>query len=508
MNLIQLDQLAVLGNGNSRGWLEWDGVKMFLAASPSGVEPPPLPPEIPPVVVDPVDPTPENPNPNPEPTVPVDATTETVYTDPGSYQYIVPKGITKLDYVLIGAGGAGGTGYMLNWNAGGGGQAGQVRVGQIAVKAGDVINVVIGTAGSPRGSAGSSGNPGTQSSLSVNGNVVVAYGGDGGGAGAPGSIGGSGYEFYAPSTGIGSVAAVEVLGGGNIPSGWGNVTEDADAYGIYSDGYGSKPHKNGGRGGTNGLGAGGDGGPWSWNGPGPEISPGRAGGWPGGGGGGGGSDEGTGIAPGGYGANGGAYLFTGQGYLRRFPSGVSEKSPLERAGANTRCLYRYTVRPSNDDHGKENGCCVAPSSLIHTPNGDVRIDTLKAGDPVYSYDLEQGAIVPNVILQVRIHERTALYDIYFEDGRVLSITNDHPMLSESGWTSIDPSMAFESYLGLQTEQFTENSKLIEIGRTNRIVGMAKRSGQFHTYTLSVGGEENTKSFIADRVVVHNVRRCD
>lgn len=504
MNLIQLDQLAVLGNGNSRGWLEWDGVKMFLAASPSGIEPPPLPPEIPPVVVDPVDPTPENPNPNPDPTVPVDATTETVYTDPGTYQYIVPKGITKLDYVLIGAGGAGGTGYMLNWNAGGGGQAGQVRVGQITVKAGDVINVVIGSGGSPRGSAGSSGNPGTQSSLSINGNVVVAYGGDGGGAGAPGSIGGSGYSYGPPGVAGTQTASVEVLGGGNIPGGWGNLTSDVDAYGVYNDGYGSKPHKNGGRGGTNGLGAGGEGGPWSWTGPGPEISPGRAGGWPGGGGGGGGSDEGTGIAPGGYGANGGAYLFTGQGYLRRFPSGVAELSPLDRAGANTKCVYSYAEIPANDN----NGCCVGANSLIHTPNGDVRIDSLSVGDSVYSYDLEQGAIVPNVIVGISVHRREALYDVYFADGRILPITDDHPMLTESGWASFDPGKTFDSYLGLRALGFSAESQLVFVGKDVQIVRIEQRLGPFDTYTLSVGGEENTKSFIADYVVVHNRRRCD
>lgn len=504
MNLIQLDQLAVLGNGNSRGWLEWDGVKMFLAASPSGIEPPPLPPEIPPVVVDPVDPTPENPNPNPEPTVPVDATTETVYTDPGTYQYIVPKGITKIDYVLIAAGGAGGTGYQLNWNAGGGGQAGQIRVGQIAVKAGDVISVTIGSGGAPRGSAGSSGNPGAQSSLSVNGNVVVAYGGEGGGAGAPGSIGGGGYNFWAPGFAGMPVASVEVLGGGNVPGGWGNVTNDVDAYGVYTAAYGSKPHKNGGRGGTNGLGAGGEGGPWSWDGPGPEVSPGRAGGWPGGGGGGGGSDEGTGIAPGGYGANGGAYLFTGQGYLRRFPSGVSERSPIERAGANTRCSYSYDALPVNDN----NGCCVADSTLIHTPSGDFRIDTLTVGDAIYSYDLEQDAVVPNVILGISVHERKELFDVYFADGRVLSITDDHPMLCAGGWASFDPEKTAHSYMGLVADPFDVNATLVELGRSNAIVKILRRTGPFNTYTLSVGGEENTQSFIADYVVVHNRRRCD
>jgi hypothetical protein len=76
----------------------------------------------------------------PSVTIPV----RVVFTS-GSGAWVVPTGLTSIDYLLVGGGGGGGAGSGTG--AGGGGGGGSVKTGSIVVTPGDVYNYVIGNGG-------------------------------------------------------------------------------------------------------------------------------------------------------------------------------------------------------------------------------------------------------------------------------------------------------------------------------------------------------------------------
>ena len=107
-----------------------------------------------------------------------------IFTGAGTTTWTVPTGVSSVDYLIVGGGGAGG--YYL----GGGGAGGFVeRTGQTA---GSSIQITVGAGGIASSSYSSSSN-GSNSSVNINGVTVIAYGGGAGSyAQESGHAGGSG----------------------------------------------------------------------------------------------------------------------------------------------------------------------------------------------------------------------------------------------------------------------------------------------------------------------------
>jgi hypothetical protein len=109
-------------------------------------------------------------------------------------------GVTRVWYLLVGAGGAGGGCTATTNNGAGGGGGGQVKVGTLAVTPGTPVTVTIGAGGT--GVSGAGGNSGASSQFGS----VTAYGGGGGGttgnggADSPGGGGAAGGGGGAGST--------------------------------------------------------------------------------------------------------------------------------------------------------------------------------------------------------------------------------------------------------------------------------------------------------------------
>lgn len=82
------------------------------------------------------------------------------------------------------------------------------------------------------------------------------------------------------------------------------------------------------------------------------------------------------------------------------------------------------------------GChfCAVPDSPVLTSEGLKAIQDLKVGDTVISYDTKTFSFVEDSI--VGILEREYCGDILtfeFENGGKLSVTPDHPLLTQRGW---------------------------------------------------------------------------
>jgi hypothetical protein len=122
----------------------------------------------------------------------VNKTTDvTLYTTPGNFVWTKPTGAILLDVICIGAGGGGGSGRRgasstARFGGNGGFGGGYSRATFDASYIGSTVSVTVGSGGS--GGAAqtvntSNGNAGTAGGNSSFGNLIVANGGDGGGAG-------------------------------------------------------------------------------------------------------------------------------------------------------------------------------------------------------------------------------------------------------------------------------------------------------------------------------------
>ncbi len=132
------------------------------------------------------------------------------YPTPGTYQFRIPGGVTRL-YALLGAGGgSGGTMYIDNRYPGGGGGGGGNCAGTIDVLPGQILTVFVGGSGSvsaiqmPDGSQPLTATPGSQGYDGSYGAGGAAGSGTGGEVG-PGAAGSSATGSGNISTGVGGL---------------------------------------------------------------------------------------------------------------------------------------------------------------------------------------------------------------------------------------------------------------------------------------------------------------
>jgi uncharacterized repeat protein (TIGR01451 family) len=87
--------------------------------------------------------------------------------------------------------------------------------------------------------------------------------------------------------------------------------------------------------------------------------------------------------------------------------------------------------------------CFLSGTQISTPRGDKPIETLTAGDRVWSFDEQTGKVVANEVEELVTSQTDAYYIIETASGRQIKATGDHPVytgrqlsLRESLWTRI------------------------------------------------------------------------
>lgn len=201
----------------------------------------------------------------------------------GYYEWVVPAGVTKIDWIVVGGGGGGGNG--AGGHGGGGGAGGVVAYGHDRVIAGETLRVTVGAGGS----ASTQGSPSYINTVTPSiRDKVYAFGGLGG----------------ATASGAGGTGGAS-LGGLNGQGGNGGTTNTSGQFG--GPGIGGRNGGGPGTGGTQaGGGGGGTGGPLSVGGnggsgtgsPSRNGTAGTVGAGGGGGAGGPGGSDGTGGAGG------------------------------------------------------------------------------------------------------------------------------------------------------------------------------------------------------------------
>ena len=158
-------------------------------------------------------------------------TTTVTITATGAGTWTCPTGVTSVDVQVWGAGGSGGGGGSTNAHGGGGGGGGGYSAATVGVTPGVTYNLTVG-AGGAQVANGSNGNPGGNSTITLDGpTVVTANGGAGGLTGNGGTrAGGAG--------GTGSTSNGGNGGDGNAGDGAGGGGEGACTTGNGADGIG------------------------------------------------------------------------------------------------------------------------------------------------------------------------------------------------------------------------------------------------------------------------------
>jgi intein/homing endonuclease len=151
-----------------------------------------------------------------------------------------------------------------------------------------------------------------------------------------------------------------------------------------------------------------------------------------------------------------------------------------------------------------NAPCFVAGTMVTLEDGSLKkIEDVKSGDIVSTFDLKTGEIKQNVVNAVFSKQVNQIVEYKFNNGDVLKCTSDHPIFVEGkGWTSYDSTLSNEMY------SLEEDVKQIEIGDNvklfdglSMIVDIIKHEEDTLVYNLQ--DIEGNHNFFANNVLVHN-----
>lgn len=184
------------------------------------------------------------------------------FSNPGSYSFVIPYGVTSISAIGIGGGGGGGGGGLAGngeMGGGGGGGGALAYVNNIAVTPGETLGIYVG-GGGIGGSNGANGTGGAWSRILRSSTVLLSAsaGGNGAGGNGGGSTGGNGGTV---GVGVGGAGGKGGAGGSSGGGGGGGTGGYAGSGGAGGGGYsgGDYSYTNG-QSGAGGGGGGGGGG--------------------------------------------------------------------------------------------------------------------------------------------------------------------------------------------------------------------------------------------------------
>ena len=147
----------------------------------------------------------------------------------------------------------------------------------------------------------------------------------------------------------------------------------------------------------------------------------------------------------------------------------------------------------------DTSCCLLAGTKITMADGsDKVIEEVKVGDSVLCYDVDDQEANVSVVQSIHSPTRTHYFEVHFEDGRCLWITNDHPIYCLSGWRCIDPTRISSMPVGkLEVGDGVANSD----GTYTGVTLIRRHEGPIQTWILE--NVEPFHTFYAENFLVHN-----
>lgn len=154
------------------------------------------------------------------------------------------------------------------------------------------------------------------------------------------------------------------------------------------------------------------------------------------------------------------------------------------------------------------GCCpIDPPSCfpagteISLPDGNTRnIEDVEVGDQVIS-QAEDGTRSISQVKEVESPVRLQMCQLSFENGDVLELTDEHPLLTTGGWKAIDPTNTHEEVPGLPVSTLNVGDQVITDSSQETVSAIACRSEKNQTYNLILDGASRT--YFANGYLAHN-----
>jgi hypothetical protein len=160
--------------------------------------------------------------------------------------------------------------------------------------------------------------------------------------------------------------------------------------------------------------------------------------------------------------------------------------------------------PQTGGGGGGGGSCFIAGTKILLADGKTQknIEDVRVGDKVMGYDTTAKKLVPETVLVTEHPIRDHHYTIRLADGTEIGLTREHPLYSEKGWASIDPTSTLADNPKLIVAQLTVGDKLLEAsGKFVSIISIDYIPGNIQTYNLKhVTGFND---FVANGIVAHN-----
>ena len=136
--------------------------------------------------------------------------------------------------------------------------------------------------------------------------------------------------------------------------------------------------------------------------------------------------------------------------------------------------------------GSGGGGCFTGDTLVSTPDGQVRIDELKEGSEVVSFD-DKGNTYTAKVLKVHVHDNEQVYRYGFWGGEYLDATPNHWVLNQ-----------YNAFVAIGSLGYDDC--LIDVMGHLRPMMSREELGAFTVYNLTV---ERRHTFIANNIRVHN-----
>ena len=133
--------------------------------------------------------------------------------------------------------------------------------------------------------------------------------------------------------------------------------------------------------------------------------------------------------------------------------------------------------------------CFVAGTVVDTPGGPRRIETLVVGDTVWAFDVATLRRVARPVTAVHSSHVTAVRRIALDD-RVLTCSGEHPLWSSGAWVAAKELAADSPVHVWNGRECTEQ----------RVVSVTDEPGPIRVFNISVDGEE---TYFANGVLVHN-----
>ena len=170
------------------------------------------------------------------------------------------------------------------------------------------------------------------------------------------------------------------------------------------------------------------------------------------------------------------------------------------------CTPRIIIGPTipPDDDGDNDTCCFIGSTLITLPDyTQVRIDSLKKGDEVLSYNENTGEILVSRVVRVMSPTKKDIVKTTLSNGTELEAARNHPFwVVEKGWSSYAPDLTMRDH-NLEVAQLLEGDMLLtqeEVEVEVLTMYLDKDREYEKIYNIQL---DNHYTYYANSILVHN-----